>query len=116
MPGVDGRSIGGTGEFRGDNTPEQDIDRIKVDMEENIGTLECERGRDDSWFCEINGQGVGYQNRPARFDSLSLPSRAKISSMKDGDEILAQMDPAGDCEIDRTPYQQIDGDTKLVCR
>lgn len=118
MSHVDGRKLGSTGEVvDGENrSPEvknrEEFGRYQVDMRETVENLECDR-RDDRWYCKIDGEGSGFQNRPVVFDELDLPSRADIDIS--GEHLSAVMNPEGECHVDTVPYQKPQDDRHFVC-
>lgn len=125
MVDVDGRKLGGTGEYRGDNTPDNDYPRHEV----NIGDVEevdCRKRDGGEWRCEIDGdtgrgypRGTGQPDRAYSFDELNI-SGAEVDRMDDGDMVRAvfRFPSGGTCHMDEPSFDRTDRDeqdSRLVC-
>lgn len=118
MSRIDGRRIGGTGEYRGDHTPDDDVPRRQTPVDGQVRTVDCvEQQGGDGWECRINGEGAGYRNQPIQYDELEI-SGAEIDkrTTPDGRSRTRFTFPTGqNCVTDATRYQNVDQDRKLVC-
>lgn len=116
MPDIDGRSLGGTGEYRGDNTPDNDYPRRDVSIGQEVFELDCEQ-EGDEWKCLINGETSDAfpfgpnQDMRYSFNDMDLKG-AEVDRQRDGDDVRAVYRwPSGaTCEMDVPSYNRPDRD------
>jgi hypothetical protein len=125
MVDVDGRKLGGTGEFRGDNTPDNDYPRHEVHLGE-VDEVDCEKEDGREWRCEIDGfggntypRGAGGHDRTYSFDELNI-SGAEVDRMENDGKVrtVFRFPSGGECHMDEPSFDRIDRgeqDSRLVC-
>lgn len=117
MSDIDGRQLGGTGEYRGDHEPDREVERRQIQLRGSVERVDCTRERGEgTWQCRINGKGSGYRDSPIGFDALDVDPSARETRVE-GNTVVTEVEfPSGvNCEVDRTQYAEIDGERILVC-
>lgn len=120
MTEIDGRSIGGTGEYRGDHQPDRDIPTLER-TDGPHQEFDCVRNESEgTWECWIDGEGANrFRRKGIEFEELDLDSdelEEEIVTRENGVvHYEARFPEPVECHFQRTEYYHVDVERRLSC-